>query len=123
MPFCCGCDMSVYPRLILRSLVISILKDLVGDEFFVEMQTDTCLFIVDDVPAWSPALRSKTKIRISPKRHFVDPSIAVALMGINPQGLLKDFPTFGFLFEDLCARDLRVYAQALDGEVYHYLSL
>ena len=78
------------------------------------------IFIVDDVPAWSPALRSKTKIRTSPKRHFVDPSIAVALMGINPQGLLKDFPTFGFLFEDLCARDLRVYAQALDGEVYHY---
>ena len=78
------------------------------------------IFIVDDVPAWSPALRSKTKIRTAPKRHFVDPSIAAALMGTNPQGLLKDFPTFGFLFEDLCARDLRVYAQALDGEVYHY---
>lgn len=78
------------------------------------------IFIVDDVPAWSPALRSKTKIRTAPKRHFVDPSIAAALMGTNPQGLLKDFPTFGFLFEDMCARDLRVYAQALDGEVYHY---
>lgn len=78
------------------------------------------IFIIDDVPAWSPALRSKTTIRTSAKRHFVDPSIAAALMRVNPQGLLKDFNTFGFLFEDLCARDLRVYAQALDGDVFHY---
>lgn len=78
------------------------------------------IFIVDEVPAWSPALRSKTTIRTSAKRHFVDPSVAVTLMRVNPQGLLKDFNTFGLLFEDLCARDLRVYAQALDGEVFHY---
>ncbi len=78
------------------------------------------IFIVDEVPAWSPALRSKTTIRTSAKRHFVDPSVAVTLMRFNPQGLLKDFNTFGLLFEDLCARDLRVYAQALDGEVFHY---
>ena len=78
------------------------------------------IFIVDEVPAWSPALRSKTTIRTSAKRHFVDPSVAVTLMRVNPQDLLKDFNTFGLLFEDLCARDLRVYAQALDGEVFHY---
>ena len=78
------------------------------------------IFIVDDVPAWSPALRSKTAIRTSAKRHFVDPSIAAALMRISPLGLQKDWNTFGFLFEDLCARDLRVYAQACDGEIYHY---
>lgn len=78
------------------------------------------IFIVDDVPAWSPALRSKTTIRSAAKRHFVDPSVAVALLRISPVALLRDFKTFGFLFEDLCARDLRVYAQALDGEVFHY---
>ena len=78
------------------------------------------IFIVDNVAAWSPALRSKTVIRTSPKRHFADPSIATALLRIDPDGLLKDFNLFGYLFEDMCARDLRVYAQALDGEVFHY---
>ncbi|MBO6073958.1 MAG: ATP-binding protein [Paludibacteraceae bacterium] len=78
------------------------------------------IFVVDNVEAWLPSLRSKTAIRTSPKRHFVDPSIAAVLLRTNPEGLLKDFKTFGFLFEDLCARDLRVYAQANDGDVYHY---
>ena len=78
------------------------------------------IFVVDNVDAWLPALRSKTAIRTSPKRHFVDPSIAAVLLRTNPEGLLQDFKTFGFLFEDLCARDLRVYAQANDGDVYHY---
>ena len=72
------------------------------------------------MPAWSSALRSKTTIRTSAKRHFVDPSIAAALMRISPLRLQKDFNTFGFMFEDLCARDLRVYAQANDGDVSHY---
>lgn len=78
------------------------------------------IHVVDDVPAWMPSLRSKTAIRTSAKRHFADPSIAAALLRATPNRLLKDFNTFGFLFEDLCARDLRVYAQALDGEVFHY---
>jgi hypothetical protein len=77
------------------------------------------LFVIEDQPAWSPALRSKTAIRTSPIRHFVDPSIAVAALGTNPEGLLKDFNTFGYLFESLCIRDLRIYAQSL-GEVFHY---
>lgn len=80
----------------------------------------TRIFIVDDVPAWSPALRSKTTIRTASKRHFVDPSVAASLLRSNPARLLKDFNTFGLLFEDLCARDLRVYAQDLDGTVFHY---
>jgi hypothetical protein len=78
------------------------------------------IFVVEDVPAWSPSLRSKTVLRTSAKRHFVDPSIAAAVLRITPERLLQDFNTFGFLFESLCTRDLRVYAQANDGEVYHY---
>ena len=78
------------------------------------------LFLIEDTPAWMPTLRSKTAIRSSPKRQFVDPSIATASMGIGHERLLRDFNTFGFLFESLCTRDLRVYAQAMDGTVSHY---
>lgn len=78
------------------------------------------IFVVEDLPAWSPSLRSKTAIRTSVKRHFVDPSIAIAAMRTNPEGILKDFEYFGFLFEALCTRDIRVYAQVNDGDVFHY---
>jgi predicted AAA+ superfamily ATPase len=78
------------------------------------------IFVVEDVPAWMPSLRSKTAIRTSEKRHFVDPSIATAVMRIKPQALLNDFEYFGFLFESLCTRDVRVYAQSIDGDVFHY---
>jgi predicted AAA+ superfamily ATPase len=78
------------------------------------------IFVVEDLPAWSPSLRSKTAIRTSAKRHFVDPSIATAVMRLNPDILLKDFEYFGFLFEALCTRDIRIYAQANDGDVFHY---
>jgi predicted AAA+ superfamily ATPase len=78
------------------------------------------IFVVEDLPAWNPALRSKTAVRTSPKRHFVDPSIATAVLRASVGSLLDDFNTFGFLFESLCIRDLRIYAQALDGEVFHY---
>ena len=73
------------------------------------------IFLVEDLPAWAPSLRSKTAIRTSPKRHFVDPSIATAILRINPEGILNDFHYFGFLFEALCTRDIRVYAQSNDG--------
>ena len=69
------------------------------------------IFVVEDLPAWLPSMRSKTAIRTSSKRHFVDPSIATAVLRTNPDGLLNDFKTFGFLFESLCTRDIRVYAQ------------
>jgi len=78
------------------------------------------IYVVEDVPAWSPSLRSKTAIRTSSKRQFVDPSIAIAVMRTNPEGILKDFNLFGFLFESLCTRDVRIYAQASDGDVFHY---
>jgi predicted AAA+ superfamily ATPase len=78
------------------------------------------LFVVEDQPAWNATLRSTARLRKSPKRHFVDPSIAVAALRTNPDGLLRDFNTFGYLFESLCIRDLRIYAQGLDGEICHY---
>ncbi|MDZ7742762.1 MAG: DUF4143 domain-containing protein [Bacteroidota bacterium] len=78
------------------------------------------IFLVEDLPAWAPSLRSKTAIRTSPKRHFVDPSIATAVLRSNPEGILNDFQYFGFLFESLCTRDIRVYAQTNDGDVFHY---
>ena len=78
------------------------------------------IFVVEDLPAWAPSLRSKTAIRTSAKRHFVDPSIATGVLRTNPEGILQDFKYFGFLFEALCTRDVRVYAQANDGDVFHY---
>ena len=78
------------------------------------------IFVVEDMPAWSPNLRSKTTIRTSDTRYFVDPSIASAALGIGPNDLIKDLNTFGLLFETLAIRDLRVYADALNGQVYHY---
>lgn len=78
------------------------------------------IFVVEDLPAWSPSLRSKTAIRTSAKRHFVDPSIATAVLRTSPEGILKDFQYFGFLFEALCTRDIRIYAQTNDGDVFHY---
>lgn len=78
------------------------------------------IYVIEDVPAWSPSLRSKTALRTSSKRYFVDPSIAVAALRTTPERLLMDFNTFGYLFESLCVRDLRVYTQVNDGAVYHY---
>lgn len=78
------------------------------------------IFVIEDLPAWQPSLRSKTAIRSSSKRQFVDPSIATAVLRTNADGILKDFEMFGFLFESLCTRDVRIYAQALDGDVFHY---
>jgi len=78
------------------------------------------LFCIEDVPAWSPKLRSKTLIRTTNKRQFVDPSIPAAALGASPDDLMNDVNTMGLLFESLCIRDLRVYAEAIDGAVYHY---
>ena len=78
------------------------------------------LFVIDDIEAWSPAIRSKTVIRTGNKRCFVDPSIAVASLGASPESLEVDLNTFGFIFECLCFRDLRVYSQALGGRLSYY---
>ena len=78
------------------------------------------IFVVEDMQAWSTNLRSKTAIRTSDTRYFVDPSIAVAALGITPDKLIKDINTFGLLFETMAIRDLRIYADAIDAKVYHY---
>lgn len=78
------------------------------------------LFVIDDIEAWSPAIRSKTVIRAGKKRCFTDPSIAVAALGTSPRNLELDLNTFGFIFENLCFRDLRVYSQALGGQLSYY---
>lgn len=123
-------------RLLLRSLARNIstmvtntnlLKDITAHDISITPPTMEVymnalrrIFVVEDVPAWLPALRSKTAIRTSSKRQFVDPSLAVAILGTSPQGILNDFNTFGFLFESLCCRDLRIYSQSIGGEVFHY---
>lgn len=78
------------------------------------------IFVVEDMPAWNPNLRSKTAIRTSDTRYFVDSSIAAAALGIGPDDLIADLKTFGLLFETMAVRDLRVYADSLNGEVYHF---
>ena len=78
------------------------------------------LFVIEDIPAWCPAIRSATAIRSSKKRCFVDPSIAVAALGASPRSLEVDLRTFGFIFECLCVRDLKVYSQGLGGHVSYY---
>lgn len=78
------------------------------------------IFVIEDMHAWNPNLRSKTAIRTSDTRYYVDPSVATAALGLGPQDLINDLETMGLFFETLCVRDLRVYADALDGEVYHY---
>jgi predicted AAA+ superfamily ATPase len=78
------------------------------------------IFVIEEIEAWRPNLRSKTAIRTSNTRYFVDPSIAVAALGFGPQDLIADLNTFGFLFETMCVRDLRVFADSLSGNVYHF---
>ena len=78
------------------------------------------IFVVEDAPAWNPNLRSKAAIRNTDTRYLVDPSIATASMGLGPKDLINDLSTMGLLFENLCVRDLRIYAQSIGGEIYHY---
>lgn len=78
------------------------------------------IFVIEDMPAWNPNLRSKTAIRSSDTRYYIDSSIAVAALGLGPNDLMNDLETFGLLFETMCIRDLRVYADASGGSVYHY---
>lgn len=123
-------------RMLLRSLARNISTMASGQTIMADMESNDIgisektlssylnalrrIFVIEDTPAWMPSLRSKTAIRTSPKRNFVDPSIATAVMRTNPSGLLNDFETFGFMFESLCTRDMRIYAQANDGAIFHY---
>ena len=103
-------------------------NDMINNDSF-SLDTDTVfsyvnalkkIFVVEELAAWNPNLRSKTAIRTSDTRYFVDPSIAVAALGLGPNDLINDLNTFGLLFEVLCIRDLRVYAESINGSVYHY---
>ena len=78
------------------------------------------LFVIEDLDAWNPNIRSKAAIRTSDTRHFVDPSIGTASLGLGPKDLINDLDSFGLIFEDMAVRDLRVFAEALDGKLYHY---
>lgn len=78
------------------------------------------IFVIEDSHAWNPNLRSKTAIRTSDTRYFTDPSIGCASLGLGPKDLINDLETMGLLFENLCVRDLRIYADVIDGQVYHY---
>lgn len=78
------------------------------------------LYVIEDVPAWSPSVRSRDSLRLSPKRHLTDPSLAAAALALDPGRLISDLNTMGFMFESLCVRDLRVYSQLMNGTVHHY---
>ena len=78
------------------------------------------LYVVEELESWNPNLRSKTAIRTSPTRHFVDPSIACAALGLGPGDLIADMNTYGLLFESMCIRDLRIFAEKINGTVFHY---
>ena len=106
----------------------TIKNDMINNDSF-SIDTDTVLsyikalkkiFVIEESPAWNPNLRSKTAIRTTDTRYFIDPSIATSTLGLGPKDLLNDLNTFGLIFETLCIRDLRVYASSINGMVYHY---
>ncbi len=111
-----------------QAKLTEILKDVISNEsdaFTIEtlhsyLAALKKIFVIEESPAWNPNLRSKTAIRTTETRFFADPSIATASLGLGPKDLINDLNTMGLLFENLCIRDLRVYADILDGTIYHY---
>lgn len=103
-----------------EDMIANDLDSLSEDTIYSYINALKGIFVIEDLTAWNPNLRSKTAIRTSDTRHFVDPSIAVAALGIGPDDLINDLGTMGLLFESLCVRDLRVFCDILDGTVYHY---
>ena len=105
-----------------------IMNDIKEDEdYLIDIRTVSSykealkqILVIEDMPAWNPNLRSKTVIRTKDTRYFVDPSIGAAAQGLGPNELINDLNTFGFYFEAMCVRDLRVFADALGGNVYHF---
>jgi hypothetical protein len=94
--------------------------EIVESTYYVYIDALNRIFVIDDIPAWNPSIRSATSIRSSNKKGFIDPSIAVASLRLTPEILLQDLHTFGFIFESLCNRDLKVYSQALGSELSYY---
>lgn len=121
--------MKAYARHQGRQVSIATLKEDLKSNDTATLDDDTIssylealrkIFVVEDMPAWNPNIRSKTAIRTADTRYFVDSSIATAALGLGPSDLISDLKTMGFMFETMCVRDLRVFAEALNGKVYHY---
>ena len=115
-----------YARHLSTSATKALIRKDVGPDTFSEKTFDRYydalrkLFVIDDIPAWNPNIRSKARIQVSPTRQFCDPSIATAALGLGPQDLIDDLKTFGLFFEAMCDRDLSIYASAQNGKLYHY---
>ncbi len=103
-----------------RDVIGSDIETLDEDTVYSYINDLKKIFVIEDVSSWNPNLRSKSAIRTSDTRYFVDPSIVTTSLGLGPDDLLSDLNTFGFVFENLCIRDLRVYAESINGEIYHY---
>ncbi|MCQ2377398.1 MAG: DUF4143 domain-containing protein [Methanocorpusculum sp.] len=120
--------MRSYARAVSSQMKIpEMIKDIAGDggtasDVTIQSYIDALkrIFVIEEAPAWNPNLRSKTAIRSSDTRYFTDPSIGTAALGLGPEDLMNDLCTMGLFFENLCVRDLRVYADALGGSLYHY---
>ena len=105
----------------IRADIMSGVESSISDDTITDyLSALSKLFVLENATAWSPNLRSKTAIRTSETRYFTDPSIGAAALGAGPADFINDLNTMGFYFENMCIRDLRVYAECLDGEVYHY---
>lgn len=105
----------------------TLLSDVASNDSTMDIKTLTSyllafekLFVIDNITAWTPSLRSKSVIRAAEKRQFIDPSIAATALGAKPNDLFNDLKTFGFFFESLCLRDLKIYTASIGGELYHY---
>ena len=115
-----------YSRHLSTPATKALIRKDVGSETFSDKTFDRYynalnkLFVVQDIPAWNPNIRSRARIQVSPVRQFCDPSIAAAALGLGPQDLIDDLKTFGLFFESMCDRDLSVYASLLRGQLYHY---
>ena len=115
-----------YARHLSTSATKALIRKDVGTEAFSDKTFDRYyealkkLFVIDDIPAWNPNIRSKARIQSSPTRQFCDPSIATAALGLGPEDLIDDLKTFGLFFESMCDRDLSIYASAMNGTLYHY---
>lgn len=118
--------MRSYARHLSTSATKALIRKDIGSESFSDKTFDRYyealkkLFVIEDIPAWNPNIRSKARIQTTPTRQFCDPSIATAALGLSPQDLIDDLKTFGLFFESMCDRDLSVYASSLNGRLYHY---
>jgi predicted AAA+ superfamily ATPase len=111
---------SATAKIIRADLAANEMMDANDDTVYSYLNALRKLFVIEDSHAWCPNLRTRDSIRTSDTRYFVDPSIAAVALGAGPGELINDLKTFGFLFETLAVRDLRVYAESLGGEVRHY---